>query len=185
MTFPKNPAVVLVDLLAENWNIKQLSNGILRARHTWQGSREDRTQNEQNLPFLVLSVITYSLQHWLTHRRSIMYPTHTATLTETLFCFATRASHLSETTRSRDVTCWGTFSGSPSWSSFLDHCHKQQQKTCNWRTSGGQLQTVFSRGLYHRRETVGSIFKDMLLREFTNSPKHLLLQINRNGQCTH
>lgn len=84
-----------------------------------QGSREDRTQNEQNLPFLVLSVITYSLQDWLTHQRSITYPTHTAKLTETPFRFATRASHLSETTRSRDITCWGTFSGRPSWSSFL------------------------------------------------------------------
>lgn len=35
------------------------------------------------------------------------------------FCFASRASHLSETTKRRHVTCWGSFSGSPSLSSLL------------------------------------------------------------------
>lgn len=102
--FPKKAAVVLVDLFSRKLKY-QLSNGILRARHTGQGSRQDGMQNEQNLPFLILLVITHSLQYCLSHQRSIMYPTHTAKMTEIPFPFATRASHLSETNRSTDVTC--------------------------------------------------------------------------------
>lgn len=85
-------------------------------------ARQQGRQNAEWTEFAILGgflVIIDSLQHWLTRQRSIMYPTHTAKLTETQFCFSTRASDMSETTRSRDITHWATFFGSPSWSSLF------------------------------------------------------------------
>lgn len=149
-----------------------------------QGRAAGKTESRmnRNLPSLVLSVIIYSLQHWLTHQRSIIYPSQSQADRDSIFFCNQGLTLLLEITRNRDITCWGTFSVSPLWSSyFTDNCHKQHQIIWNWRTSSGQLQTVFKEDW----KTIASISKDVLLRDFSNSPKHLFCQINRNGQCTH
>lgn len=69
--------MILADFLVENKNIKQLSTGILQSGVTGQGSREEHAQCTE----LVISgfATNYSLQHWLTRQRSVMYPTHSQT----------------------------------------------------------------------------------------------------------
>lgn len=91
---------------------------------TYRAGQQGR-QNTEWTEFAISGFVgNYSLQHRLTHQRSILQP----------------GPHICR--RPPEAETWhaevlsqevlhGPF--------FTDNCHKQQQKTCNWRTSGGQL----------------------------------------------